>query len=120
MRETREEANAEVDVIAPYAHWDIPMIGQAYILFRAKLKEPASFSPGPESLETALFAPEEIPFDSLAFSSMHITLKLYVEDMKTGNFRSHHGVIDKQLGSLPNAPGTYVLRDHMALTPNKP
>ncbi|GIL88234.1 hypothetical protein Vretifemale_16183 [Volvox reticuliferus] len=33
-RETWEEANAVVQVVAPYAHWDIPLIGQAYILFR--------------------------------------------------------------------------------------
>ncbi|KAL0346295.1 UNVERIFIED_CONTAM: Nudix hydrolase 23, chloroplastic [Sesamum radiatum] len=46
-----------------------------YIIFLAKLKRP-HFSPGPESLECRLFALEDIPFDSLAFSSMLVTLKL--------------------------------------------
>ncbi|EIE26158.1 hypothetical protein COCSUDRAFT_40300 [Coccomyxa subellipsoidea C-169] len=32
-RETWEEASARVEIVAPYAHWDIPVIGQAYILF---------------------------------------------------------------------------------------
>lgn len=34
-RETWEEANARVEVLAPYAHFDIPVIGQSYILFRS-------------------------------------------------------------------------------------
>lgn len=45
------------------------------MIFLAKLKKP-QFSPGPESSECQLFAPEDIPFDSLAFSSMLVTLKL--------------------------------------------
>jgi ADP-ribose pyrophosphatase YjhB (NUDIX family) len=27
-RETQEEANAAVHILCPYAHWDIPVIGQ--------------------------------------------------------------------------------------------
>ncbi|KAL2228278.1 UNVERIFIED_CONTAM: Nudix hydrolase 23, chloroplastic [Sesamum indicum] len=75
IRETWEEANAEVEVQSPFAQLDIPLIGQTYIIFLAKLKRP-HFSPGPESLECRLFALEDIPFDSLAFSSMLVTLKL--------------------------------------------
>ncbi|GLC44837.1 hypothetical protein PLESTB_001208800 [Pleodorina starrii] len=114
-RETWEEANAEVQIIAPYAHWDIPLIGQAYILFRARLAPPYTFSSGPESLEVRLFAPEDIPFDHLAFSSVAVTLRLYLEDMRAGAFRVHHGVIDKRPGSLPNEPGAFQLREHVAL-----
>lgn len=33
-RETWEEANCQVEILAPYSHFDIPVIGQAYILFR--------------------------------------------------------------------------------------
>lgn len=97
IRETQEEACAEVEVLSPFAQLDIPLIGQVsknslfslhmswssnyaflqqtYILFLAKLKKP-HFSPGPESIECRLFALDEIPFDSLAFSSMLVTLKL--------------------------------------------
>ena len=50
-------------VLAPYSHFDIPVIGQAYQLFRARLMPPFTFEPGAESLETRLFAPEEVPFD---------------------------------------------------------
>lgn len=48
---------------------------QTYIIFLAKLKTP-HFSPGPESSECRLFALDDIPFDSLAFSSMLVTLNL--------------------------------------------
>ncbi|KAK4485369.1 hypothetical protein RD792_008008 [Penstemon davidsonii] len=95
-RETWEEANAEVEILSPFAHLDIPLIGQTYIIFLAKLKKP-HFSPGPESLECKLFAPEDIPFDSLSFSSMLVTLKLYIEDKKIGRPKFHYGIINKRL-----------------------
>lgn len=37
-RETWEEANCQVEIMAPYSHFDIPVIGQAYILFRYVLQ----------------------------------------------------------------------------------
>jgi ADP-ribose/FAD diphosphatase len=102
-------------ITSPYAHWDIPAIGQAYILFRAELEPPYAFSPGPETLETRLFSPDEIPYDSLAFSSVAITLQLWVQERQQGRFRVHHGVIDKLPGSSPNDPATLKLTDHFVL-----
>ena len=55
--------------MAPYAHWDIPVIGQSYLLFRARLAAPHTFSPGEESLETRLFRPADIPFDQVLLPS---------------------------------------------------
>ncbi|CAN1307121.1 Nudix hydrolase 23, chloroplastic [Linum perenne] len=75
VRETWEEANAEVEVVSPFAQLDIPLIGQIYIIFLAKLKKP-QFFPGPESSDCQLFSIDDIPFESLAFSSMVVTLKL--------------------------------------------
>lgn len=116
VRETREEANAHVQVTAPYAHWDIPVIGQAYIIFRAKLVEPYTFSPGVETLETALFDPSDIPYEELAFSSVSITLQYYVQDLRSGTFRVHHGVIDKRPGSAPNDKSSFEVKNHMAFS----
>ncbi|KAK8952455.1 hypothetical protein KSP39_PZI004823 [Platanthera zijinensis] len=101
-RETFEEANAEVEIIAPFAQLDIPHIGQSYIIFRAKMKKPY-FSPGPESLECMLFALDEIPFGSLAFSSMHAALKLYIEDIQNEMLRFHYCTINKRY-STPYMP----------------
>ena len=68
-RETREEALAAVEILAPYVHFDIPRIGQAYILFRARLAPPFTFGAGEETQEAALFSPADIPFSEVQFYS---------------------------------------------------
>ncbi|CAA6673439.1 unnamed protein product [Spirodela intermedia] len=105
-RETLEEACADVEVTSPFAQLDIPGIGHSYVIFRAKLRKP-HFSPGPESLECALFAPDEIPFDSLAFSSIIVAMKL------AGSVRFHYGIINKRPGSSPSDPNGYTLDNHI-------
>jgi len=113
-RETWEEAAANVDIIAPYFHLDIPVIGQSYVLFRAHLAAPFTFGCGPETLDAELVDPNDIPFDDLAFSSVTITLKHYIEDMKRGEFHIHHAEIEKVKGSAPNDPHSFTLKNHMA------
>ncbi|CAI9754841.1 unnamed protein product [Fraxinus pennsylvanica] len=112
IRETWEEANAEVEVLSPFAHLDIPLIGQTYIIFLAKLKRP-HFSPGPESSDCQLFALNDIPFDSLAFSSMLVTLQLYIEDTKVGRPMFHYGIINKRPGTSPSEIHAYTLDHHL-------
>ncbi|XP_047160144.1 nudix hydrolase 23, chloroplastic-like isoform X3 [Vigna umbellata] len=104
IRETREEANADVEVISPFAQLDIPLIGQ--------LKKP-HFSPGPESSACQLFPLDDIPFNSLSFSSMVVTLSLYVEDIKTGKLKFHYGTINKRPGTSPSDIRAYTLDHHM-------
>ncbi|XP_074307018.1 nudix hydrolase 23, chloroplastic [Silene latifolia] len=114
-RETQEEAGAEVEVVSPFAQLDIPLIGQTYIIFLAKLKTP-HFSPGVESIECRLFALDEIPFDSLAFSSMVVTLKLYIEDLKAGKPKFHYGTINKRPGTSPSDINAFTLDYHLVVT----
>jgi ADP-ribose/FAD diphosphatase len=71
------------------------ILDQTYVIFLAKLKN-LHFAPGPESLECRLFALDEIPFDSLAFSSIYVTLNLYLEDLKKGKLKFHYGTINKR------------------------
>lgn len=109
-RETMEEAGAAIEILAPYVHYDIVGIGQAYLLFRAKLAPPFSFTAiAPETLDAALFEAHEIPFNELAFSSVSIALKSYLEDRERGQFHFRHGTIVKQPGSGPNEAGTFEL-----------
>lgn len=115
IRETWEEAQARVEVVSPYAHLDIPVIGQAYILFRARLLPPFHFGAGPESLEVALFAPDEIPFSELAFSSVDVTLQHWVSDSRRGSFGVHHGVIRKKPGASPRDRNAFEYRDNFEL-----
>lgn len=112
VRETWEEAGAKVEVLSPFAQLDIPLIGQTYIIFLAKLITP-HFSPGPESLECRLFALDDIPYESLSFSSMLVTLNLYIEDIKVGKPKFHYGIINKRPGTSPSEIHAYTLDYHL-------
>lgn len=85
-RETLEEANARVSIGELYSLYNLPYINQVYLLFRARLLNP-DFSPGVESLEVRLFSEEDIPWDTLAFRPVRLTLQHYFADCKTGDFK---------------------------------
>lgn len=89
-RETLEEANALVQVGDLYSMYNIPYINQVYMLFRARLLN-LDFSPGVESLEVELFAESDIPWDSMAFRAVSMTLKDYFSDRKAGSYKFHLG-----------------------------
>jgi ADP-ribose/FAD diphosphatase len=108
VRETLEEAGARVGVVAPYAHFDIPHIGQAYIFYRARMLSP-EHSAGTESLEVKFVQPNEIPWGDLAFSVVRVALELFVDDMRSKRYRLHHGVISR------NEAGRHLLEDHVAV-----
>lgn len=107
VRETLEEAGARVQVIAPYAHFDIPQIGQAYVFYRARMLAP-EFYAGSESLEVKLVAHVDIPWDQLAFPSVRVALELHTQDAGSGRFRMHHGVIQRE------PEGGFSFLDHLA------
>ncbi len=81
MRETREEANATVETLDLYTLFSLPHISQVYMFYRANLVS-LDFSPGEESLETALFAEDEIPWGELAFPVITQTLEHFYRDRK--------------------------------------
>lgn len=91
-RETHEEANARVQILGPYALYNIPHINQVYLLFRARLSDLA-FSPGVETLEVRLFREEDIPWNEIAFATVRRTLTRYFSDRRTGEFPFHMGTI---------------------------
>jgi ADP-ribose/FAD diphosphatase len=108
VRETYEEAGARVEVIAPYAHFDIPQIGQAYIFYRARMLAP-EISAGTESLEVKWVEPAEIPWAELAFPVVRIALELHTQEAKSGSYHMHTGILARDEASR------YVLREHLAL-----
>ena len=87
-RETREEAEAEVNIQQLYCMYNIPRIGQIYVLFKAELVD-GEFGAGEETIESRLFSEDEIPWNDLAFPSVERTLRHYFADRKTGNFETH-------------------------------
>ena len=94
IRETREEANANIAIRYLHTLYSIPQISQVYLIFRAELID-TNFSCGPESLELALFPKEKIPWESIAFSAIRYCLERFFEDLlkeKEGLFleRTHY------------------------------
>jgi ADP-ribose pyrophosphatase YjhB (NUDIX family) len=96
-RETLEEANARVEIDSLYALYNIPHINQVYILFRARLLDPA-VKPGAETLEVRLCAEDEIPWDRIAFASVRNALVHYYEDRKRGKYEFHMGTVEPVSG----------------------
>ncbi|MEO8039839.1 MAG: NUDIX hydrolase [Betaproteobacteria bacterium] len=103
IRETLEEANAEAEIIALYALYNIPHINQVYLLFRARLLEP-KFSAGSETLETRLVGEAEVPWDQLAFATVRHTLRHYFADRRAGEYRFHMGTIEPLGGTAHAVP----------------
>jgi ADP-ribose pyrophosphatase YjhB (NUDIX family) len=82
-RETLEEACAEIEIGHLFASIDVIDAGQVHLFFSGKVK--GGFGVGAESLETALFAEQDIPWDELAFQSGRYALKMYFEDRGANN-----------------------------------
>ena len=97
VRETLEEAQADVTITGLYAVLSLPNIGQVYLVFRGQMKTPV-FQAGAESLDVRLFSLSAIPWDTMAFPVVSEALRCYVADAKAGEFRLH-------LDSLPDKPG---------------
>jgi ADP-ribose pyrophosphatase YjhB (NUDIX family) len=95
-REALEEANARVDVDALYTVLDLPHIDQVYLFFLARLRD-AACHPGRESLEVGLFHEQEIPWENLAFATVHLTLRHFYADRRDGHFPVH----TKTVSALP-------------------
>ncbi len=91
IRETREETRAEAKIIEPYRMFNIVMVNQIYLMFRAKLLSD-QFGPTTESIEVRLFDEEEIPWDDIAFKSIYQTMRHYYQDRKNKHFT--FGVFD--------------------------
>lgn len=72
-REAREEALCDIAIDALLAVYTVPHISQVQLIYRASLSAP-DFAPGPESLETRLFAWDDIPWNQLAFPSVQWAL----------------------------------------------
>lgn len=56
------------------AIYSVPRLSWVQLIFRATLSEP-SFSAGEESLEVALFSWDDIPWQELAFPTVHWMLR---------------------------------------------
>ena len=74
IREALEEAEAAIRLDGVLAFYSISRIGQVQVIFRGAFDGAPQFGPGAESLDVRLFAWDDIPWDELAFPTVHWAL----------------------------------------------
>ena len=82
-RETLEEALATIELGHLFAMVDVVDAGQVHLFYTGKLV--GDYGVGEESLESALFSEDEIPWDEIAFHSGKYALRMYFEDRGENN-----------------------------------
>ncbi|HEY1130868.1 MAG TPA: NUDIX hydrolase [Roseateles sp.] len=83
LRETQEEAGAQIEMLPLYSMLNVVKVGQVHLFYRARLLS-THFEPGPESLEARLFAEDEVPWDDIAFRTTRETLHRFFDDRRAG------------------------------------
>lgn len=73
IREAREEAGADIEIQGLLACYSLKRIDQVQLLFAGALRRP-EIEAGPESLEVALVRWGEVPWEELAFPTVHWVL----------------------------------------------
>ena len=88
LRETLEEAGAQVELGAPFSMISVPYVNQVHLFYRARLRE-LDFKPGEETLEVALWEEDKIPWKDIAFRTVAATLRHWFADRASGRFGFH-------------------------------
>lgn len=83
LRETDEEAGAQIELQNLYCVLNVVRVGQIHLYYRARLLSDR-FNPGPETIEARLFHEHEVPWDELAFRTVRETLQRYFDDRRAG------------------------------------
>ncbi len=85
VRETWEEAGARIAVDRLLGIYNLPHIGQVYMVYRAQMLSP-TFSIGTESEDVGLFGWDEIPWSDLAFPAVQWALRHHREREGVADF----------------------------------
>jgi ADP-ribose pyrophosphatase YjhB (NUDIX family) len=88
LRETIEEAGADVEIGNLFTLLNVVRVGQVHLFYLARLRSPV-FEPGPETIEARLFREHEIPWEEIAFRTSRETLRRFFEDRERGQFGIH-------------------------------
>ncbi len=88
LRETLEEAGAQVALGEPFSMISVPTVNQVHLFYRARLLG-LEFKPGEETLEAALFEEGRIPWKDIAFRTVALTLQHWFADRKAESFGFH-------------------------------
>lgn len=82
LREAREEACAELEILGLLGVYSVPRISQVQLFFRARLV--SAIAVGPESAEVALFDWDDIPWADIAFPTVTEALQHWREPPPDG------------------------------------
>lgn len=88
LRETIEEAGANVEMLDLFTVLNVVRVGQVHFFYRARMLD-TSLAPGPETIEAQLFSEAEIPWEQIAFRTVKETLHRYFDDRRKGQFGVH-------------------------------
>ena len=88
-RETDEEAGAHITMGRLFSVISVPRVGQVHLFYCAQLQSDV-FNPGHETMQACLFAPEDIPWDELAFRTVSVTLERYLQDQADRREQVHN------------------------------
>ncbi|WP_353152967.1 NUDIX hydrolase [Herminiimonas fonticola] len=92
IRETVEEAGANIQLHELFSLLNVPHVHQVHMFYRATLLD-LNYEAGIESLEVKMFAADEIPWDEIAFQTVSHTLKFFLADHAArkngGTYRLH-------------------------------
>ena len=88
LRETLEEAGAEVELGELFSMISVPYVNQVHLFYRARVRD-LGFKPGEETLEVALVEEARIPWKEIAFRTVGLTLKHWFADRQKGQFAFH-------------------------------
>jgi ADP-ribose pyrophosphatase YjhB (NUDIX family) len=88
LRETDEEAGAQIELGSLFTLLNVVRVGQLHLFYLAAMNSPA-LNPGSETLEARLFREDEIPWDEIAFRTVRETLRCFFEDRRRGRFGLH-------------------------------
>ena len=88
LRETIEEAGAEVELGPLFTVMSVVHVDQVHLYYRARMTS-ERLDPGHETQEARLFSESEIPWPEIAFLTVKFTLERFFDDLRRGQFGTH-------------------------------
>lgn len=89
LRETQEEAGADVKLGSLFSLINVERVGQVHFFYVAQLQS-TEFNPGHETMATRLVSEANIPWDDLAFRTVKETLQRFFALPPHGAPSFHH------------------------------
>jgi ADP-ribose pyrophosphatase YjhB (NUDIX family) len=88
LRETIEEAGAQIALGPLFTVLNVARVGQVHFFYLATMQSPA-LDPGSETLEARLFREDEVPWEQIAFRTVRETLRCFFDDRRRAQFGVH-------------------------------